>query len=130
MPAARIARTSPLRSRVKEEGREVRRDDAHLRLIRRLPCAATGWMNTEAHHLVEGMSAEGRGMGRKAPDRWTIPLSPMVHAEIHRSGTPETYLLKTYGVRARELAEALWKASPDLSQMLRVMERQASWRVK
>lgn len=124
-PAPRIPRPSPARSATKAEAKRERTDAAHLAAIRKLPCCATGMQGAgiEAHHLCEGMQDEGRGMGRKVPDRWTIPLAPQVHAAAHRSGTPETYLLHTYGIDARALAEALWRESPDPEAMERQVVR-------
>lgn len=50
------------------------RDLSYLRWIRTLPCAVcdlTRWI--EAAHIGE------RGLGRKCPDRQTIPLCPFHH---------------------------------------------------
>jgi len=66
------------------------RDDGHLRFIASLPCAVSGVQGrTQAAHL-RFASADYRkpitGIGGKADDVWTLPLSVEMHDEQHRAG--------------------------------------------
>lgn len=122
-PRPRIARAPIQRSAVREDDRRARLAPDHLRMVRALPCVVTGRLDgVEAHHLCEGM--DGRGMGRRAEDRWTIPLHRDAHAAAHATGIPETWLMEAHGVDARALAEALWRHRGDAAGMLRAVERE------
>lgn len=121
-PRPRIARAPIPRSSVREDERRARLAPDHLRMVRDLPCVVTGRLDgVEAHHLCEGM--DGRGMGRRAEDRWTVPLHRDVHAAAHATGIPETWLMERFGIDARALAEALWRCRGDAAGMERVVLR-------
>lgn len=62
-----------------------------------------------------------RGVGMKASDHYAIPLCRHVHEEITNSGNPDAILLDRWGIDGRELADALWSASPDFGSMQRVV---------
>jgi hypothetical protein len=117
----RIPRTVPGKSVAKAEERKTREARFHVEIVKTLPCCATGKAGlSDAHHLMRGVE---RGMGLTAAGRYVIPLCRAVHDEIQPNGDPEAVLMARYGVAARELADALWAASPDVGAMLRVVVR-------
>jgi len=93
----------------------------HLAFLRRLECPVyPGERPIEAHHLLR---ADGtRGMGRKAADRYAIPLSQRAHRELHDAGDEEAWLAAK-GIDGRALAAALWRISGDLEAGIRVVMR-------
>lgn len=98
--------------------------EAHLVLIRQLPCCASGWRApSDAHHLRQGLSNE-RGVGRKATDRWAVPLSRRMHDDLHRLGSRrELEWFQAHGIEdPLELANALWANTGDLERMRKVLE--------
>jgi hypothetical protein len=95
----------------------------HLALIRQLPCAATGRRGpNDPHHLKEGLVYE-RGIGRKATDRWAVPLCRAKHEEVERIGSRnEQAWFRKHGIEdSLELAAALWRNTGDLDRMERVL---------
>lgn len=57
------------------------RSDSYLAFVREHPCCCCGQTAaTEAHHIVNG------GMGKKASDRLTAPLTAEHHAYWHAQG--------------------------------------------
>lgn len=121
MLAPRISRAVPGKSVVKAELRKEREALGHVKLVKTLPCAATGKVGpNDAHHLMRGVD---RGTSIKAAGRYVIPLCRKVHEEITPQGDPEAVLLERYGVTARELADALWSVSPDVAAMQRIVMR-------
>ena len=57
------------------------RSDSYLAFVREHPCCCCGQTAaTEAHHIVNG------GMGKKASDRLTAPLTSEHHAYWHQHG--------------------------------------------
>ena len=95
----------------------------HLALVRQLPCCVSGKpAPNDPHHLKAGLSHE-RGTGRKATDRWVVPLSRFKHDELERLGTHrETAWFQQHGIDdPLELANALWQATGDLARMRRVL---------
>lgn len=96
----------------------------HLALIRQLPCCVTGKRGpSDPHHLREGLAHE-RGIGRKATDRWAVPLCRQLHEEAHRVGSRQEWAwFKARGIEdPLELAAALWRNTGDLDRMLKVLE--------
>jgi len=93
----------------------------HLAFIRSLICPVypDEWP-TEAHHLLR--ADRTRGMGRRAADRYAIPLSMRAHRELHDAGDEEGWLADT-GIDGRALAAALWRVSGDIQAGLRIIER-------
>ncbi len=95
------------------KAREYRSDPKHLEFIRSLPSPLSGQYGCVAHHLL---SAPGtRGVGMKAPDWWTIPLTPEEHDKLHRecaSKTEEEWFIER-GVRPHILARVLWNCGYD-----------------
>ena len=120
----RIARPAAARSLAKADERRIRTAAAHVELIRQIRiCAATGRHgDVDPDHLMSGPGVV-RGMGLKAQGRYTIPLSRAVHRLVTDQADHEGWLLERYGLLARELADALWSANPDLDAMIRITMR-------
>lgn len=95
----------------------------HLALVRQLSCCVTGKRPVDPHHLKEGLAHE-RGIGRKATDRWTVPLCREKHEEVERIGSRNEWAwFKRHGIDdPLELAAALWRNTGDLDRMMRVIE--------
>lgn len=115
-PPPRIAREVPRPEPRQREGMS----SAHLAFIRRLPCCICHREPAgEAHHLLR---VEGRGMGLKAADRWTVPLCREHHETLHRFGGEEAWFADR-GVDARALARRLWGVTGDEEQARRSVLR-------
>lgn len=114
-------------ARIKEASRDTREDrdgncNAHLEAIRKCPCVVTLRIPAgEAHHLKQGTGE--RGVGMRSSDRWAVPLSRAPHGEIERIGSRnETAWLQARGIASPiDLAHALWKASPDVPAMTKII---------
>lgn len=120
----------PVRQRIKKKDKpssaEKREGNCkkHLALIRQLPCAITGRPGpSDPHHLREGVAHE-RGIGRKATDRWTVPLCRQLHDEAHRVGSRQEWdWFRKRGIDdPLELAAALWRNTGDLDRMMKVLQ--------
>ena len=105
----------------KSKRRTNRRNFRHLTFIRELECPIyPGERPIEAHHLLR--ADPRRGIGRKAADRYTIPLSRKAHSELHACGGEESWLAAR-GVDGRALAAALWRVSSDAQEGLHIVAR-------
>ena len=113
MGYTRISREVPGKSAVKAAAEASRRDSGHLQRIRDLPCCVGYAVDYDlsragsAHHLVTGRNM----MGKKAPDRDTIPLRHDRHMAAHASGDPDGWVLDRCGVHPVDMAGALYRAS-------------------
>lgn len=97
----------------------------HLALIRQLPSCVSGRTPCDPHHLqVKGE----RGMGLRARDKWCVPLTRDEHDHLHSVGSRnELAWFKAHGIEnPYKLAQALWKASPNLQKMKDVVEAHRS----
>jgi len=95
----------------------------HLGFIRSLACPVYPEEGpVEAHHLLRG--DRSRGMGRRAADRYAIPLSARAHRELHDAGDEEAWLAER-GIDGRALAAALWRISGDYAAGMRILGRAA-----
>jgi hypothetical protein len=56
------------------------RDRIHLKYVSAQPCMACGRSPSDAHHL---RFAQGRALGRKVSDEFTVPLCRTHHRELH-----------------------------------------------
>jgi len=99
-------------------------DPEHLANVRKLPCCVCeerGW-EMEAHHLLRTGDPTQRGTGRKAEDRFAIPLCKRppsregCHDRLHDDGDEEGFLAR-HGVQGRELAALLWRNKGDPEAM-------------
>lgn len=125
-----LANFKPSRS-VREKARRTKpsaaekRDgncEKHLAALRKCPCVATLRMPAgEVHHLKQGTGERGAGM--RSTDRWGIPLSRTAHEEVERAGSRnEPAMLAKWGIDdALQLASDLWRASPDVPTMTRII---------
>jgi len=97
----------------------------HLKLIGQLPSCVSGKRPCTAHHL---QVKNERGASLKATDRWAVPLTEDEHLFgkdcVHSVGSrQEVAWFKKHGIEnPYELASALWKASPDLETMTKIIE--------
>ncbi|WP_029620207.1 DUF968 domain-containing protein [Pseudorhizobium marinum] len=91
------------------------KNKGYLSFIHKLPCVVTGRYGVEAAHL--SMAAPqfghyGRGKGRKAPDRWVLPLSRESHYEQHQDGE-ERFWSRT-GINPHILALTIFGLYSDM----------------
>jgi hypothetical protein len=115
----RLARKNKKSAAEKREGNS----EAHLLLIRLLPCCVTGKKApNDPHHLKEGLAHE-RGLGRRSTDRWAVPLSREKHDEVERIGSRNEWAwFRQHGIEdPLELAAALWRNTGDLERMRKVL---------
>jgi hypothetical protein len=116
-----------LEAKAKKESAAKKRpgmSEKHLSFIRRLPCCASGAAApSDPHHLKDRLIHE-RGVGRKATDRWTVPLSRKMHDELEKLGSRrEREWFMAHGIKdPLELADRLWHVSGNLEQMRKVLE--------
>ncbi len=93
----------------------------HLEFLRGLDCPIyPGERPIQVHHLLR--ADKRRGLGRRAADKYAIPLSARAHRELHQTGDEEAWLASK-GIDGRALAATLWRCSGDLSAGLRVVFR-------
>jgi hypothetical protein len=82
-------------------------DPKYIEYIRSLPC--TVCQSEEfviAHHVLRGVF---RGMGRKADDRYTIPLCHFCHHKLHMEGNETEFLAERNLPPAKEIADKIWE---------------------
>lgn len=94
-----------------------RKADAYLKFIRTLPCVVTGKQPVEAAHLSFAALEYGhlgRAKGRKASDRWVLPLHPDEHAKQH-AGNERAYWAST-GINPHILALVFWGLFSDMGE--------------
>ena len=110
------------RSRIRSERRDGECPE-HLNWIRTLPClvACQGVLERRggrcgtvihAHHVRLGT---GGGTGMKPADRWTVPLCPRHHLELHNHGA--LTFNRVHGLDLRGLAAQLADISPYLTEL-------------
>lgn len=114
----------------KQSGKPARRakegkNEAHLSWLRTLPCIATLTPNAGvAHHLL---MKQLRGMGKRAPDWFAVPLRPDIHVDLHKNvpaNLSEEAWFSACGIeRADLLAGLLWQCSGDLETAETLIER-------
>ena len=115
----RIPKTGLPPSKTKPPRSGMCRD--HLAFIRSLSCPIYPDEGpVEAHHLLR--ADQTRGMGRRAADRYAIPLSVKAHRELHAAGDEEAWLAER-GIDGRALAAALWRVSGNMGAARRAVCR-------
>jgi hypothetical protein len=92
------------------EPRRVR-DREHLRSVAQKACLVCGRQPSDPHHL---RFAQGRGMGQKVGDDFTVPLCRGHHLEVHRCGD-EAAWWKRAGIDPLTTAEGLWRQTHPLA---------------
>ncbi|MFG1302668.1 hypothetical protein V5F34_00815 [Xanthobacter autotrophicus] len=103
----------PARKTASERGRQ--RDEAHLALVRRLPCVASGSMaNVEAAHLRFSEDQFGKvSPGRAKPsDEWVLPLCHAEHMRQHAMGERDYWA--QLGIEPLKIAQRLYGISAAL----------------
>jgi hypothetical protein len=80
------------------------RDRDHLRFVSAQPCLACGRSPSDAHHLK---FAQGRALGRKVSDEFTVPLCRTHHRDLHRRGDERTWW-QQLNIHPLLSAAALW----------------------
>jgi hypothetical protein len=80
------------------------RDRDHLKFVSAQPCLACGRSPSDAHHLK---FAQGRALGRKVSDEFTVPLCRTHHRDLHRRGD-ERIWWQQMNVDPLITASALW----------------------
>jgi hypothetical protein len=86
------------------EPRRVR-DKDHLRFVASQPCLICGRRPADAHHL---RFAQGRALGRKVSDEFTVPLCRIHHHAVHRSGD-EAAWWRQNRIDPTKMALKLWR---------------------
>lgn len=127
--ALRIVRpdTAFATSRRAKEVEPVRAPD-HLAWIRTLPSVVSGEFGCEAAHLNFADQRYGkpeRGKGKKADDRWVLPLTAEEHRTgphaQHRTGAERKWW-DDQGIDATTLANDLWRVSGDREAAERIIK--------
>lgn len=116
------ARKERLKKKPRAADKRPGMSEAHLALIRKMPCCVTLKVPAgEAHHLKAGTGE--RGMGLRSTDRWALPLSHDKHMELERIGSRnEVRWFQEHGIEDPiELAAALWANTGDLPRMIAVL---------
>jgi hypothetical protein len=86
-------------------GKPVRgRDRDHLKFVASQPCLVCGRTPSDAHHIK---FAEQRAMGRKASDKFAVPICRLHHRELHRRGN-ELVWWQNQGIDPLVVAATLW----------------------
>jgi hypothetical protein len=91
------------------EPRRVR-DRDHVQSVARHPCLVCGRRPADAHHL---RFAQGKALGRKVSDEFTVPLCRGHHREVHRRGDEAAWWRNT-GVDPTVAARSFWLESHPL----------------
>jgi ERF superfamily len=86
------------------------RDKVHLRFVAKQPCLICERLPCDAHHL---RFAQGRGLGLKVSDEFTVPLCRGHHREVHRAGD-EARWWENAGIDAIATARKFWTETHPL----------------
>ena len=85
-----------------------RRSKAHLGFVRAQPCLVCQRLPCDAHHLK---FAQGRALGRKVSDEFTVPVCREHHNELHRHGDERAWWANLK-ILPLDMAKELWETSP------------------
>lgn len=77
----------------------------YISLLHDLPCVLSGRCYVEAHHLIH----HKRRDRRRRDDRLALPLSVLLHSDLHRSGGESRYLQERGIPDPYALGEELWQ---------------------
>lgn len=94
---------------------------AHTRWIKSLPCLICGRKSDDPHHLKRGVDNMPKGMSRKHPDRWAIPVCRKHHNHLEAGNDEER--LAELGHDGRATAARLWAISGDTEQAERIIRK-------
>lgn len=92
------------------EPRRVR-DRDHVKHVATQACLVCGRLPSDAHHL---RFTQGRALGRKASDEFTVPLCRSHHRELHRHGDETAWWTKI-GIDPLPEARTLWLETHPLA---------------
>lgn len=100
---------APKRNRIKPKRLQDRK---HLERVAGLDCCCCGRSPCQAHHLIGNYGKDGpvRGWGLRAGDKFTIPLCPVCHQNLHNDGNEQRYLAQ-FSVDGLAMAMKLWSES-------------------
>jgi hypothetical protein len=84
------------------------RDKSHLAFVASQPCLICNRRPAQAHHL---RFAQGRAMGRKVSDEFTVPLCNGHHDSLHRTGDEPAWWARHGIIDPLKIAARLWAAS-------------------
>lgn len=87
-----------------------RKKPKHLAFIRSLECMITGMPDPVPHHLLRGVN---RGMGMKADDKYTVPLSHDMHMQLHNNGNEIAFFEGYQITNLKAIAERLYEYSKE-----------------
>jgi hypothetical protein len=87
------------------------RDKSHLRFVAKQPCPICARRPCDAHHM---RFVQGRGLGLKVSDEFTVPLCRGHHREVHSTGS-EPQWWQNAGVDPLVIAHELWTKTHPLS---------------
>ena len=100
------------RKPARERGRQ--RDEAHLALVRQLPCISTGRMDRiEAAHLRFSEHDFGKdepGLSAKPSDEWVLPLTHDEHMRQHDIGDERAFW-DELGIEPLKVAQQIYGIS-------------------
>src|SRR5206468_11474337 len=104
-PAASVSAKASSQVPVTPIGKTLRlRDRDHLKFVSAQPCLACGRSPSDAHHLK---FAQGRALGRKVSDEFTVPLCRTHHRDLHGRGD-ERIWWQALNIDPLLTASALW----------------------
>lgn len=119
----------PKAARKKHVSAQKRREgnnNAHLALIRQLPCCVPGCMRpppSDPHHLKGGPAKEERAFGRRSTDKWAVPMCRYHHDGLPVNANDEPAAFAELGLTTiYELADALYHAPRELGIMTRIVK--------
>lgn len=99
-------------------------DPAHLAFIRRLPSAVSGLYGCEACHIRTGSAVHKKkhtGMGQKADDSFTLPLTADEHKAQHSGNEIEFW--RSHGIDPFELAIKLYENTGDAAACIAIIRK-------
>lgn len=92
----------------------------HEEDVSRCPCLVCGrdepHVIVDPHHLQRSVPATERGTGRRAADRYLIPLCRDDHRWAEKDGDDEA-ALASVGIQGRAVADELWGRRGDFDLM-------------
>jgi ERF superfamily protein len=89
------------------------RDQDHLKFVSTQPCLVCARSPSDPHHLK---FAQGRALGRKVSDEFTVPLCRTHHRELHQRGDERVWW-QQLNIDPMLTATALWaQTHPALAQ--------------
>lgn len=123
----RISRTVPAVPPRPREGMSPKHEED----VSRCPCIVCGreepYVTVDPHHLQRSVPATERGTGRRAADRYLIPLCREHHDWAEKDGDDEAALVEV-GINGRAVADALWARRGEFNDMREYVIRNLSGR--